>query len=820
MKNSMYGFLGVFVLCLTAIAGVDQNPISTGSTQVRNAVGNSYEAAYCNPAILGVDRVPRGGMILPMLNFGVGVWSDKLALTPKSMYWNDSLSNKQSKILNSVLRRSFDLEGLNENEVSDKLTKEFKGGVKMYTGVRTSLLNGAWNRFSFDVTTHFDEELHIPDGPLFMIFSHDKGLQEGNTLSFKDFSQEAIWATDFTFHLGLPVTIPALHKLFGLKYGAGGLGIKYVMGHSILKATTEEGTIQYNNNGEVDVKGKVHVQTAGFGFHGPWKSDNMFGEGLPIAGHGIGVDLGGILYDEHGSLVVNLQNLGVLFWMNNVRDVTYQINKNDFNAYDLAKGIDDAGGNWDKASYTIFDRTKGEFISGKDDTLKESNAFVTMLPITLNIGYSYKWDFSKNSKQQMRMLSEYTTAGIDYEQNLSKGPGRSFVPRLAIGGEAGTMRGIVPVRVGFVFGGPEILASAVGVGVNLKYFSINASYKAIGHLLFIPSRGMELAGALNLSWGNSVDTDKDGINDNTDKCPLIPEDFDGFEDTDGCPDLDNDNDGIADSVDKCINVPEDKDGFEDLDGCPDLDNDKDGIPDSLDKCPDQPEDKDNFRDEDGCPDFDNDGDGVADTVDKCPNLPEDIDLFDDKDGCPDFDNDRDGIPDSVDVCMNEPETFNGYKDTDGCPDTLVRPTEKETKVLNTKLRAINFKTGSAELIAASYSALDFIADFLKQYPHLRYEIQGHTDSQGSDDYNLLLSAARAGTVRTYLLSKGITDENVIAIGYGETVPIADNDAVSGRALNRRVEFRIIETPDEYTVLKAKEELFREQVKAAKIKGVR
>jgi outer membrane protein OmpA-like peptidoglycan-associated protein len=103
---------------------------------------------------------------------------------------------------------------------------------------------------------------------------------------------------------------------------------------------------------------------------------------------------------------------------------------------------------------------------------------------------------------------------------------------------------------------------------------------------------------------------------------------------------------------------------------------------------------------------------------------------------------------------------------------------------------------------------------------LRYEIQGHTDNQGTDDYNLLLSAARAGTVRTYLLSKGIPDANVIAIGYGETVPIADNNAVSGRALNRRVEFRIIESTDEYAVLKAKEDLFRSQVKEAKIKGVK
>src|SRR6185369_12088756 len=75
---------------------------------------------------------------------------------------------------------------------------------------------------------------------------------------------------------------------------------------------------------------------------------------------------------------------------------------------------------------------------------------------------------------------------------------------------------------------------------------------------------------------------------------------------------DKDGDGILDNVDKCPTEPEDKDGFEDEDGCPDLDNDKDTIPDLKDKCPLEPEDKDGYEDEDGCPDPDNDTDGIAD----------------------------------------------------------------------------------------------------------------------------------------------------------------------------------------------------------------
>jgi outer membrane protein OmpA-like peptidoglycan-associated protein len=94
-----------------------------------------------------------------------------------------------------------------------------------------------------------------------------------------------------------------------------------------------------------------------------------------------------------------------------------------------------------------------------------------------------------------------------------------------------------------------------------------------------------------------ADRDGDGIPDVRDRCPTEPEDKDGFEDEDGCPDPDNDGDGILDAKDKCPNEPEDFDGFEDDDGCPDPDNDGDGIPDGLDKCPNEP----GPESEHGCP---------------------------------------------------------------------------------------------------------------------------------------------------------------------------------------------------------------------------
>ena len=98
---------------------------------------------------------------------------------------------------------------------------------------------------------------------------------------------------------------------------------------------------------------------------------------------------------------------------------------------------------------------------------------------------------------------------------------------------------------------------------------------------------------------------------------------------------DADRDGVADRFDRCADRPEDKDGFEDADGCPDADNDRDNILDGKDKCAGEPEDADGFADDDGCPDPDNDHDGVFDAQDQCPVKPEIINGNADDDGCPD-----------------------------------------------------------------------------------------------------------------------------------------------------------------------------------------
>jgi outer membrane protein OmpA-like peptidoglycan-associated protein len=302
----------------------------------------------------------------------------------------------------------------------------------------------------------------------------------------------------------------------------------------------------------------------------------------------------------------------------------------------------------------------------------------------------------------------------------------------------------------------------------------------------------EFRSLIGISWADRVtDFDRDGIPNRDDRCPRLPEDVDGFEDEDGCPDPDNDADTIPDTADACPDNPEDLDGFEDEDGCPDPDNDADGVPDEEDECREDPEDLDGFEDGDGCPDPDNDADGFEDGKDGCPDDPEDLDGFEDEDGCPDPDNDLDGIADGEDACPNEA----GLPEDNGCP-------PKESKALRDAreiriLEKIFFEKETAVIRDVSYDVLNQVALVMRTNPDIRkVEIRGHTDEKGDEAYNRELSLARATSVLRYLIGRGLDEVRLQAVGFGETQPLVKSRTRKARAKNRRVEFLIVDPAPE------------------------
>ena len=243
--------------------------------------------------------------------------------------------------------------------------------------------------------------------------------------------------------------------------------------------------------------------------------------------------------------------------------------------------------------------------------------------------------------------------------------------------------------------------------------------------------------------------------------------------------LDTDHDGIPDKDDKCPLEPEDKDGYQDEDGCPDPDNDGDGIPDKVDKCPNEPEDRDGFEDDDGCPDPDNDKDGILDKDDQCPNEPGPIENH----GCPDKDKDGDGVPDRIDRCPDTP----GPKENQGCPVYKAIVVTKEKIELREK---VHFATDKAVIQPDSFNMLNEVGDVLAKNPNIGVRIEGHTDSRATKKHNMKLSQDRADSVRKYLEGRGVNPGQMESIGYGPDRPVDDNRTALGRENNRRVEFFI------------------------------
>jgi outer membrane protein OmpA-like peptidoglycan-associated protein len=116
---------------------------------------------------------------------------------------------------------------------------------------------------------------------------------------------------------------------------------------------------------------------------------------------------------------------------------------------------------------------------------------------------------------------------------------------------------------------------------------------------------------------------------------------------------------------------------------------------------------------------------------------------------------------------------------------------------------ILFGYDRADLSASSEASLEKLVTILKEYPDTNIEVQGHTDSKGSDNYNQRLSERRANSVSGYLRNKGVSPSRLTTKGYGETAPVASNDSDDGRSQNRRVTFLI--TANEKMVEEAKEE---------------
>lgn len=140
------------------------------------------------------------------------------------------------------------------------------------------------------------------------------------------------------------------------------------------------------------------------------------------------------------------------------------------------------------------------------------------------------------------------------------------------------------------------------------------------------------------------------------------------------------------------------------------------------------------------------------------------------------DTDGDGIPDAQDNC---PEV-KGTADNGGCPQEIKKAIEYKN---------IQFEFNSSVLKTSSYAVLDVIAAGMKNFPDTKFQLDGHSSAEGTEQRNMMLSVDRANAVKNYLVNNGIKASNLITTGNGEKFPVASNANEEGRAVNRRVEIK-------------------------------
>jgi outer membrane protein OmpA-like peptidoglycan-associated protein len=353
----------------------------------------------------------------------------------------------------------------------------------------------------------------------------------------------------------------------------------------------------------------------------------------------------------------------------------------------------------------------------------------------------------------------------------------------------------------------------------------NRSDPPVGDPVNLTNVGVSLGLSLMLGSKPIPDSDGDGILDNRDRCPDTP--AGARVDGRGCS-SDGDGDGVPDGVDRCANTI--RGATVDATGCP-KDSDSDNIPDGLDRCPDTPAGV--LVDPRGCP-RDSDQDKIPDGLDRCSETPRGATV--DALGCP-GDEDGDGVLDGLDRC---PRTAAGATVTaTGCvsgqepgraaptapvkpapgrpgvpspkaarpdsarqlpritPDTLGRPLRRAPVRVPQAVAGfqagvipgVAFVARTARLQTSSYVALDSVARLLRAAPDARVEIGAHTDKSAVAAEDLRITTLQAEAVRDYLVVRGVPYQQLVARGYGSTIPLTPDTTPRGRATNRRVEIR-------------------------------
>lgn len=431
-----------------------------------------------------------------------------------------------------------------------------------------------------------------------------------------------------------------------------------------------------------------------------------------------------------------------------------------------------------------FQRDDLGFEAGVAGALRPGFRIVDMLAIQLGLGVQlFPAD---NGAGQLF----FAGGGLRFEPRIGD-VGRLFVDANANYGLTGDLhRFAIDFGAGFEFD----VHSLVSVGPMLRYSHL---FAAEGD---VPQDAVSIWGGVSVvvrlgeepQEGPAADSDGDGVIDGQDLCPQVPAGDTPDPARPGCPLVDRDEDGVSDRDDVCPDTPQGEHPDPERPGCPEADSDEDGVHDSEDECPTTPQGEHPDPERPGCPAPDTDSDSFVDTIDQCPEVHVGPHPDPERQGCPLPDRDNDMVPDATDACPDRPGAPNEDPERNGCP-SLVHIQDGQIHIN----RPVFFATDSDRILPRSMPVMRALRDALRASPFIRrISIEGHTDDRGTEEHNLDLSNRRAHSVMTWLVEQGIEPDRLEAHGFGEARPLIPEENRRARAVNRRVEFHILDPAQE------------------------
>ncbi|MEQ9078797.1 MAG: OmpA family protein [Sandaracinaceae bacterium] len=427
-----------------------------------------------------------------------------------------------------------------------------------------------------------------------------------------------------------------------------------------------------------------------------------------------------------------------------------------------------------------FQRDDLGFEAGVSGALRPGFRIVDMLALQLALGVQLFP--GENGAGQLF----FAGGGLRFEPRIGD-VGRLFVDANANYGLTGDLhRFAIDVGAGFEFD----LHPLVGLGPMLRYSHL---FAAEGD---VPQDASSVWGGVSLvvrlaeepREGPGADSDGDGVLDGQDLCPQIPAGDSPDPARPGCPLVDRDEDGVSDREDICPDTHQGDNPDPERPGCPEADSDGDGVHDSTDECPSTPQGEHPDPDRPGCPEADTDSDTFVDSEDQCPEVHVGPHPDPERQGCPLPDRDNDMVPDATDACPDRPGAPNEDPELNGCP-SLVHIQDGQIHIN----RPVFFATDSDRILPRSMPVMRALRDAMRASPFIRrISIEGHTDDRGTEEHNLDLSNRRAHSVMTWLVEQGVEPDRLEARGFGEGRPLIPEENRRARAVNRRVEFHILD----------------------------